>query len=130
MDQQHISTRSLNIAKFTDIIYTHCQHNKIFDKFQQFSTTENKEIIRLGNSIDDQLTKGISKALKQCSNPITYPWSAKLHHASLRVKYWKIALVTRTKTPTPALQIIRQTILDLPPTLPSRTTRKKNSEKR
>ena len=119
IDQRQITTRSQNIAQFTDIIYTHCKQNKLFEKLQTFSTTEQAEIIRLGNTIDNQLTKGISKAIKLCSYPITYPWSIKLHKASLRVKYWKLALATQSKHPTPALKIIQESLLDLPLTLPS-----------
>ena len=119
MNHRQLTTKSQNIVQFINIIYTHCQQNKLFEKLQKFSTTKHQTTIRLGNTIDNQLTKGILKALKLCSHPVTYPWSIKLHKASLRVKYWKIALVTQTKTPTPALKIIQQSLLDLPPILPA-----------
>ena len=124
-EHRTISSRSRDISKFISIIHRHCINNNIFKQLEQYSTQDKETIIRLGNKIDQQLTMGIMKALKSCSKKPYYPWSATLHEASLRVKFWKIALTIPSSKLTPALEIIRTTINDVPPLLPARTVRKK-----
>ena len=120
-----ISTKSKNITKFINIIYEHCNKNNVFYNLKSFSMQDNNIDIGLGNKIDKQLTQGILKALKKCSSTKNHSWSLHLHNASLRVKFWKIALTSSTKNLPPALKLIRQIIKDLPEYLPARTTKKK-----
>ena len=124
-EHRTISSRSREIEKFITIIHRHCLRNNIFKQLEQYSTQDKGTTIGLGNKIDRQLTIGITKALKACSKTTYYPWSTKLHEASLRVKFWKIALTIPSSKLTPALEIIRTTINDVPPLLPARTVRKK-----
>ena len=125
MGHRAISSRSKDIANFITIVHNHCINNNVFRQLDNYGTQEPTLDIRLGNKIDGQMTKGILKALKACSKAPHYPWSEILHKASLRVKFWKIALTTKLTKLPPALEIIRATLTDMPPSLPARTTKKK-----
>ena len=91
---RHIHSNSILVNKFVATSYKHLLHTGVFHKFALFlldvDTSATPHV--LANIIDDQVTFGLLHGDKACSRPATHPWSELLHHASLRVRYWKTYL--------------------------------------
>ena len=79
-------------AKIKDFIFTIHQHlasNNIYEKFDKYMETIDNDLQPWiqANNIDDQIGLAIQTAKKQCQTYRKPPWSEKLHHASLVVRY-------------------------------------------
>jgi hypothetical protein len=92
--RRHVHSNSPLVSKFVDNTYKHLLQAKVFHKFANFLLDVESSLTPyvLANAIDTQVTYGLLHGDKTCSRPPTHPWSEKLNHASLRVRYWKTYL--------------------------------------
>jgi hypothetical protein len=102
--RRHINSNSPLVAKFVSAVNTHLVATGVFHKFANFllDVDSDEKPYITANQIDSQVTFGLLHGDKICSKPPTHPWSEKLHHASLRVRYWKThlsSLCNRVVTP-------------------------------
>jgi hypothetical protein len=126
-----ISTSSLDIQKFVDLMHSHLTENKVFPKYQDFRL--DRDILaqswRQANQIDDLLGQAFRTAELKCLTPPKPPWSKKLHLASLKVRYWKTVLTERL-TKVPQSTVLRNLAAELwpngPPAPPRSTCILKN----
>ena len=90
---REIHSDSHKVGKFIDTIYTHLLHNNVFNKHNMFQATVSAKPNPWiqANIIDHQLDRAIKQAQKWCFKSIRPPWSEVLHHASISLRYWKIA---------------------------------------
>ena len=80
------------------------------------------------NNIDHQLDRAIKQAQTWCFKSIHPPWSEVLHHASITLRYWKIAEseITNNTIFIEAREKIRETLPSLPINLPTIMTVHRN----
>ena len=91
---QEIGSTSTNIEKFINTVYTHLVFNNVFGMEEQFikSIDQNQKPWITANHIDFMLGQAIQAGKKLCHKPTRPPWSEKLHHASLTLQFWIIAI--------------------------------------
>jgi hypothetical protein len=92
--RRHIHSNSPLVAKFVTAVHKHLVATGTFHKFANFLLdvdSDDKPYLTV-NQIDSQVTFSLLHGNRICSKPPTHPWSEKLHHASLRVRYWKTHL--------------------------------------
>jgi hypothetical protein len=97
-----VSSASSDIKKFIRKMYAHLADHKAFHQYHdlQLDVDILEEPWRQANKLDRILGQAFAIAEKHCSKHPQPPWSAKLHHVSLKVRYWKTALTGRkTKVP-------------------------------
>jgi hypothetical protein len=92
--RRHIHSNSPLVAKFVTAVHKHLVATGTFHKFANFllDVDSDDKPYLTANQIDSQVTFGLLHGDRICSKPPTHPWSEKLHHASLRVRYWKTHL--------------------------------------
>jgi hypothetical protein len=78
------------------------------------------------SSRDTMIGQAFKTAEKHCSKQPRPPWSEKLHHASLRVRYWKIVLTERPTRVSQATTVLRRLVAEIwlgktAPTIPRST---------
>jgi hypothetical protein len=96
-DLGFMSTSSPDIIKFVQKMYTYLDENKAFHQYQDFCLDD--DVVAAAwipaNHLDTMIGQAFQTAEKHCSKQPRPPWSEKLHHASLRVRYWKVVLTER-----------------------------------
>jgi hypothetical protein len=128
-DLRFISTSSPEVSKFVWKMHSHLSENRAFHRYHEFCLDVNvvDEPWRLANQIDQVTGHAFATAEKHCSKTQKPPWSAKLHVASLKVRYWKTALTarrTRVQQTTVLRNLAAEIWLDKPqPTTPPSSTR-------
>jgi hypothetical protein len=78
-DVRFISTSSLDIKKFVDLMHSQLEENKVFHKYQDLR--RDRDILaqpwRQANQIDDLLGQAFRTAELKCSTPPKPPWVGK-----------------------------------------------------
>ena len=90
---QEIHSDLAKVMEFITTIHQHLTSNNMYEQFDSFIntlTTENKPWIQ-ANIINDQIGIAIQYGKKKCWKYRKPPWSKKILHASLTVRYWYIA---------------------------------------
>jgi hypothetical protein len=87
---------------------SHLHENKLFHKYEEFMVDCDtlQKPWEPANAIDSMLGRAVETAERHCSTPGRPPWSEKLHLASMKVRYWQVALTERLTG------VSQQTILD------------------
>ena len=121
-DIREISSKLDNITLFVDVVHKHLMQNNIFHQMKEFlaSTKQLERPWEIANMIDTQITKGINVGLRECFKPKYPPWSLKLHHASMTVRFWCVLedSVLFRRDNSESLNQIREEIKDLPDIIP------------
>jgi hypothetical protein len=92
--RHHINSNSPLVSKVVSAAYKHLVATGVFHKFANFLLdvdTQDRPYL-VANQINCQVTLGLLHGNHIYSKPPTHPWFEKLHHASLRVWYWKTHL--------------------------------------
>jgi hypothetical protein len=126
-DLRSMSTSSPDVLKFVQKMYAHLDENKAFHQYQDFCLdvdVVDKPWLQ-ANHLDTMLGQAIKTAEKQCSKHPRPPWLEKLHHATLRVRYWKIVFTER-RTRVSQATVLRRLVAEIwlgktPPTIPRST---------
>jgi hypothetical protein len=120
--KRFVSSRSDDVCKFVAKMADHLQQNKVFHKFSAFlvDCDAHAKPWELANDIDSMLGHAFETAERHCASPERPPWSAKLHIASLKVRYWQVALTARlTQVPQDdVLNTLAKQIWASPPRIP------------
>ena len=114
-----IHSDSNNVDLFITNIIQHLHENNIFKRTETLieNVNINTHPWNEANKIDDQIGIAINKAKKACQRPQRPPWSEKLHHASLKVRFWKTLETGNIIQQNQQASLIE--IRNLLPTLPS-----------
>jgi hypothetical protein len=71
-------------------MYSHLSENSTFHNYEEFCL--DVDVVAapwlMANQLDQIIGQAFAVAEKQCSKTQKPPWSAKLHIASLKVRYW------------------------------------------
>jgi hypothetical protein len=126
LDQRFISMSSRHVTKFVSKVHSHLHANKVFHAFQEYRL--DADLLdapwRRANDLDNMLGQALDTAERACSSVPQHPWSANLHKASLKVRYWKTYLTART-TAVPHNDILAALATEIwpngPPPAPSNT---------
>jgi exonuclease III len=134
-DLRSITSSSTAVTKFVRKMHAHLTEQSAFHKYQEFQLDAEvlDEPWKMANNLDALIGQAFKTAEKTCAKhmretPKT-PWSSKLHHASLKVRYWATVLTERnTKVPqTTVLHNLAAEIWKLdPPATPRITKTLKN----
>jgi hypothetical protein len=92
--KRFVSSRSDDVSKFVRKMSSHLHENKVFHKFQEFlvDCDHHDKPWEPANAIDSLLGQAFKTAERHCATPERPPWSEKLHLASMKVRYWQVAL--------------------------------------
>jgi hypothetical protein len=92
--KRFVSSRSADVSKFVPKMASHLHKNKVFHKFHEFLVDCNTHAKPWegDNAIDSLLGQAFKTAKRHCATPERPPWSEKLHIASMKVRYWQVAL--------------------------------------
>jgi hypothetical protein len=95
--KRFVLSRSDDVCKFVAKMADYLQENKVFHKFNAFlvDCDAHAKPWELANDIDSRLGQAFETAERHCASPERPPWSEKLHLASLKVRYWQVALTAR-----------------------------------
>jgi hypothetical protein len=101
-DLRSITSSSTEVTKFVYKMHAHLTEQSAFHKYQEFQL--DGEVLdapwKMANKLDLLIGQAFKTAEKTCAKPPKPPWSSKLHHASLKVRYWSTVLTERqTKVP-------------------------------
>jgi hypothetical protein len=106
-DLRFVSSSSTGATKFIRKMHAHLTEHRAFHHYQEFRLDVDvlQEPWRQANKIDRIIGQAFQTAEKHCSKHPKPPWSAQLHHASLKVRYWKTALTERRTKVTQATML-------------------------
>jgi hypothetical protein len=96
-NQRSVTSKSQSDNRFVSQVYSHLLEKNVFHQFQDFLLDIDgmeKPLVR-ANTIDDMLGQAFVTAENQYDVRLAEPWSAKLHNASRKVRYWKTMLTQR-----------------------------------
>jgi hypothetical protein len=93
-DLRFVSSTSTEVTKFIQKMHSDLTEHRAFHQYQEFRLDVDilEEPWQQANKIDRVIGQAFQMAEKHCSKHPRPPWSAKLHHVSLKVRYWKTAL--------------------------------------
>jgi hypothetical protein len=97
VQQRSVSSKSQSVDRFVSKVYSHQSENKVLHQYQEFLLDVDgmdKPWVQ-ANKLDDMLGQALATAEKHCAVRPAEPWSAKLHIASRKVRYWKTMLTQR-----------------------------------
>ena len=126
-----IYSDSSKVNLFINTVDSHFQCNGLYDKTNSFQSTiqTNTQPWIEANIIDTQIGLAIQHGKKKCFVPKRPPWSEKLHHASLTVRFWKTAESGTTppiQNQQDSLDEIRNELSSLPTSIPTLPIIKEN----
>jgi endonuclease/exonuclease/phosphatase family metal-dependent hydrolase len=120
-DLRFVSSSGPDVTKFIRKMHAHLTENSAFHQFQKFRLDVDvlKEPWLNANKIDRVIGQAFLTAENHCSKHPKPPWSAKLHHASLKVGYWRTALTER-RTKLSQTTVLRNLASEIWPQTPPR----------
>ena len=88
---RQISSQSREVKRFVEFVHSHLQQNRFFqalDTYYESFHSHPAPWIQ-ANHLDALMGQAIASAVRRCAHPTRPPWSAPLHRASLKLRFWK-----------------------------------------
>jgi hypothetical protein len=130
-DLRSISSSSTEVTNFFAKMHAHLIEHRAFHMYQSFRLDANVlgEPWQMANKLDKLIGQAFKTAEKACAKHPRPPWFSKLHHSSLKVRYWSTALTER-RTKVPQTTVLHNLAAEIwktnPPAIPRSTKTLRN----